>query len=433
MQTNVASGSNLALTQYSVALTAQLLRAPGNVNALTGPAPKQSDAEAAIKLQTEPGMPFVRISDLGVTANGGGDTVTVDAFDVTGGKPIMGDRNAEGRGQKLSSSSFSAKIDLATFNVDAGGKMSRQRTRHDLRRIAKAEIAAYFPRFVWQRTLVHTAGTRGSQSGASWDVPLTSDADFSEIMVNTVKAPTYNRHLVVNAGSLTRGGLQLASLATTDVWKLSVLDDLAFFLDSQETRLPPPRITGDKQAYDAPLKGILMLSPGAYNSLITDISSSTSNLRAYQAAVTDRQKYASDHPLFMGEVGIWRGVLVKKMDYSILFNAADSYQYITVANRLTETETAGTVPALGGAGAFVAERGILLGAQALARCEGASSSGVQATIIENTYNAGRNYEYLGEFMGGEMKFRFSMPNTNGDKEPTDYGVYVIDAAAPKKF
>jgi hypothetical protein len=317
MQTNVASGSNLALTQYSVALTAQLLRAPGNVNALTGPAPKQADAEAAIKLQTEPGMPFVRISDLGVSANGGGDTVTVDAFDVTGGKPIMGDRNAEGRGQKLSSSSFSAKIDLATFNVDAGGKMSRQRTRHDLRRLAKAEIAAYFPRFVWQRALVHVAGARGSQAGASWDVPLTSDADFAEIMVNTVKAPTYNRHLVVNAGSLTRGGLQLASLATTDVWKLSVLDDLAFFLDSQETRLPPPRVTGDKQAYDAPLKGILMLSPGAYNSLITDISSTTSNLRAYQSAVTDRAKYASDHPLFMGEVGIWRGVLVKKMDYSI--------------------------------------------------------------------------------------------------------------------
>jgi hypothetical protein len=104
-----------------------------------------------------------------------------------------------------------------------------------------------------------------------------------------------------------------------------------------------------------------------------------------------------------------------------------------VANRLTETETQGTVPALGGAGAFVAERGILLGAQALARCEGSSNSGVQAAIIENAYNAGRNYEYLGEFMGGEMKFRFSMPNTNGDKEPTDYGVYVIDAAAPKKF
>lgn len=426
--TNVASGSNLALTQYSVALTAQLIRAPGNLNAMTGPAPKQADAERTLKLQTDPGMPFVRIADLGSEPKG--DKVTVDAFNVTGGKPIMGDRNAEGRGKKLSSSSFECKIDLATHNVDAGGKMSRQRTRHDLRRIAKAEVAGYFPRMIWQRALTHLAGARGGQTGISWDVPVATDPDFAEIMVNTVKAPTYNRHLVVNAGSLTRGGLQVASMATTDVWKLSVLDALAFFLDATETKLPPPRMVDDKMAYDSPLKGILMLSPGSYNALITDISSSTSNLRAYQAAALERAKHSGNHPIFMGEAGIWRGILVKKIDHTISFAASSSYQYVAVANRLTETETAGTVAA-GLSTTHQMERGILLGAQALARAEGASNSGVQAAIIENTYNAGRNYEYLGEFMGGEMKFRFQFPNENGDLEYTDNGVYAIDAAALK--
>jgi N4-gp56 family major capsid protein len=427
MQTNVANGSNLALTQYSVALTAQLLRAPGTLNNLTGPAPKQADAEAIIKLQTSPDMPFVRVTDL--SSDPKGDTVTVDAFNMVGGKPIMGDRNAEGRGQALKSSSFTAKIDLATFVVDAGGKMSRQRTRHDLRRIAKAQVSAYFPRFTWQRALVHLAGARGSQTGASWDVPLSTDADFADIMVNTVKAPTYNRHLVVNAGSLTKGGLQLASAATTDKWKLSVLDALSYFLDAQETRLLPPMFPGDKVGYDSPLKGVLLMSPGSYNDLITDISSSTSNLRAYQAAATERAKLAGQHPIFAGEAGIWRGILVKKMDYSVFFNAAGSYQYVAVADKLTATETAGTIGAIGST--YQAERSILLGAQALARCEGASNSGVQAAIIENTYNAGRNFEYLGEFMGGEMKFRFSLRNEAGDQEPTDFGVYAIDAITAK--
>jgi N4-gp56 family major capsid protein len=424
--TNVASGSNLALTQYSVAVTAQIIRAPGNLNAMTGPAPKQADAEANLKLQTDPGMPFVRISDL---SNLHGDKVTVDAFNVTGGKPIMGDRNAEGRGKKLSSSSFEVKIDMATHNVDAGGKMSRQRTRHNLRSMAKAEVAGYFPRMIWQRALTHLAGARGFQTGSSWDVPVASDADFAEIMVNTVKAPTYNRHLVVNAGSLTRGGLQAASLATTDVWKLSVLDNLSFFLDATETRLPPPRMVDDKMAYDSPLKGILLLPPGAYNALITDISSTTSNLRAYQAAAMERAKNAGNHPIFMGEAGIWRGILVKKIDHTISFAGGAAFNYIAVANRLTETETAGTVAAL--SATYQMERGILLGAQALARAEGMSNSGVQAAIIENTYNAGRNFEYLGEFMGGEAKFRFQFPNENGDLEYTDNGVYAIDAAALK--
>ena len=425
--TSVPSGSNLALTQYSVALTAQLIRAPGALNAMTGPAPKQADAEATLKLQTDPGMPFVRVADLGSDPKG--DKVTVDAFNVTGGKPIMGDRNAEGRGKKLSSSSFEVKIDLATHNVDAGGKMSRQRTRHDLRRIAKAEVAGYFPRMIWQRVLTHLAGARGGQVGASWDIPVSTDPDFADIMVNTVKAPTYNRHLVVNAGSLTRGGLQAASLATTDVWKLSVLDSLAFFLDATETKLPPPRMVDDKMAYDAPLKGILLLSPGSYNALITDISSSTSNLRAYQAAALERAKHSGNHPIFMGEAGIWRGILVKKIEHTISFAGSAAFNYVAVANRLTETETAGTVGAL--SASYQMERGVLLGAQALARAEGASNSGVQAAIIENTYNAGRNYEYLGEFMGGEAKFRFQFPNENGDLEYTDNGVYAIDAAALK--
>lgn len=423
--TNIGTGSSLALKQQSVALTAQIVRAPGNLNALTGGKPDQSDAEANIKLQTDPGMPFVRITDLSTDPKG--DKVTVDAFNVTGGKPIMGDRNAEGQGKALSFSSFEMKIDLATHNVDAGGKMSRQRTRHDLRRLARSQIAAYFPRFVWQRALVHCAGARGSQVGVSWDVPLASDADFADIMVNAVKAPTYNRHLVLNGTGITRGGLQTASLATTDVWKLSQLDNLAGLLESEETKLPPPRLMGDEQAYDAPIKGVLWLSPSSYHSLITDTTSGN-NLRAFQSAVEQRQKWAPKTALFRGECGIWRGILVRKMEYSIWFNASDSFQYVAVADKLTAAETAGTVAA-GLSTTHRCERAILMGAQALARAEGASNSGVQAAIIENTYNAGRNFEYLGEFMGGEAKFRFNFPNSAGAAEPTDNGIYVIDAAA----
>ena len=429
--TSVAAGSSLALTQQSVALSAQLTRSPGNVNALTGAAPTQADAEKALKRQTSPSMPFVRITDLSTDPKG--DKVTVDAFDVVGGKPIMGDRNAEGLGKRLSSSQFSMLIDLATFNVDAGGKMSRQRTRWDLRRLAKTSALDYFRRLIWQRCLVQVAGARGHQTGMSWDIPLSTDTDFAEIMINVnsagtnVQCPTYNRHYVINGTGLTRGGLQLASLATTDKWKLSNLDNLALILESMETKLPPPRFEGDSQSYDAPLKGVLMMPPGSYNDLITDMTSGN-NLRAFQSAVEQRQKWAQDTAIFRGECGIWRGILVKKMEHTIRFNASGSYQYIAVANRLTETETTGTVPAL--SDTHHAERSVLLGGQALARAEGASNSGVPASVIENTYNAGRNYEYLCEFMGGEKKFRFAFPNDNGDSEPTDNGVMVIDAASP---
>lgn len=426
MGTNVASGSNLALTQYSTAVTAQIVRAPGNLNAMTGPAPKQSQAEAILKQQTSPDMPFVRITDLSTDPRG--DKVTVDAFNVVGGKPIMGDRNAEGMGKPLSSSSFEMKIDLATFNVDAGGKMSRQRTRHELRGIAKAAVAGYFPRLVWQRSHVHCAGTRGQQTGSSWDLPLSSDPDFAEIMINDLKAPTYNRHLVVNGTNFTQGGQQLGSIASTDRWKLALLDNLALWLENLDTKVPSPKFTGDEQATDAPLKGVLLLSPGSYNDLITDMTSGN-NLRSFLSLVEQRQKYAKDSAIFRGECGIWRGLLVKKVDHSIFHNASSNVKYVAAADRLTGNESTVAVNASLGAGNQV-ERAVLLGAQSLARAEGASNSGVQAAIIENSYNAGRNYEYLGEFMGGEAKFRLKYANQNGDPEPTE-NIVVIDAATPK--
>ncbi len=425
--TSVPNGSTLALPQHSNAVTAQIIRAPGNLNALTGPAPKTQDqAEANLKQQTEAGMPFVRITDLSVDPKG--DTVYVDAFDVTGGKPIMGDRNAEGQGKALSSSSFPVKIDLATHNVDAGGKMSRQRTRWDLRRLARAEIAAYFPRLVWQRCITHLFGMRGSQNGVSWDVPLDTDDDFAEIMINAVKAPTRNRHYVLDdTNGLVMGGELVNALATADVWKLSRLDELAWILEAMETKIPPPRIVGDEQAMDAPLKGILMMPPGSYNQLITDVTAGN-NLRAFQAAVEQRQKWAPNSAVFRGECGIWRNILVKKMEHTIYRDAGELVSYVSAANKLTATESTIAVAAFGAG--YQMERSVLMGAQCLARAEGASNSGVQAAIIENTYNAGRNYEYLGEFMGGEAKFRFKFPNAAGDKEPTD-NVLVIDAVARK--
>ena len=422
------TASQLVITQQSVALCSQLVRAPVMVNALTGPAPGVGDAAAAIKKnQTDPGMPFVRITDL--SSDPKGDRVTVDAFNVPTGEPIMGDANVSGNGVPLSSSSFTVIINMSSFNVNGGAEMVRQRTRHDLRKIARAGLYNYFPQLQGQRALVHVAGARGSAIGTSWTpVPLASSSSFNSVMINTVQAPTYNRHFVVQGTGLTRGGLQTASLASTDVWKLAVLDNLALTMEAMDTKIPPVRAVGDEQAYDSPLKGILMMSPGAYNALITDISNSTSNLRAYQAAVSERQRYAKDSAVFRGECGIWRGILVKKMDHTIKFNTGNSYQYITVANRLTETETAGTIPAL--AGTHQVERCVMLGAQALARAEGASRSGVPVEVIENFYDAGTKVEYIGRLLAGERKFRFKFPNENGDAEPTDNGVLVIDAAVP---
>src|SRR5687768_9183571 len=185
-ETNVASGSSLAVKHYSAALFANTLKGSTAIDSLVGPV-EPSAAMQKMTGQTNPGMPVVRIDNLMKSA---GDVVSLDLVDTVGGEPLMGDVNREGRGSALSFSSMEIKIDLSSKVIDAGGSMSQQRTKHQLREIALAQLSGYFPRLDAQETLVHLAGARGSQTGADWTIPLqfttgtTESPRFAEIMVN---------------------------------------------------------------------------------------------------------------------------------------------------------------------------------------------------------------------------------------------------------
>lgn len=420
-QSNIPVGSALARKHFGAALFAVTQREPTILKNLTGPAPKQADAEAKLKGQSAPDMPVVRVTDLSKTQ---GDTVSVDLFNIISGKPLVGDVNAEGKGEKLSFSSMDVSLNLFTKGVDAGGKMAQQRTVWNLRGIALANLAGYMPRLETQSTLVHLAGARGSQAGMDWVVPLGSDGDFSSIMVNTVKAPTYNRHYVVNGANLTQGGAQLGSVVSTDVLKLSHLDELRKIMDDMEVRINPVKIADDPAANDEPM-WLFLASPRVYAQLLSDTTSNGS-IRAFQQNAWNRASYGSKHPLFRGEVGMWNGILVRKMDRAIRFEKSENVKVITSANRYTATETDQAVNGSLTSG-YAVERCLLLGAQALANVYGRSkTSDYYYSFMERLYNFERNYEAAGEVMGGKAKIRFNIPNGSGQNEPTDMGVIAVD-------
>lgn len=426
--TIVQSGAAYAVKKESVALAALAIRKPTNLTRLMGSAPRQSGAEATIKQQSNPGLPGIMVRDL---EQGPGEKVTMEAVDVVGGYPIMGDQMREGKGKPMSIATMEGKIDLASFVVDGGAKMSQKRTAHRLRPLAMAQCMGYFPRLLWQRSLVHIAGARGSQNDKSWAVPLASHADFASIMINSVKAPSYNRHLVLNGADLVQGGLQLASVDTTDGWTLGHIDRISEWLDAQTFKLQSIRVPGDPAADDEPIKGLLMLDPFAWSQLLTDTTAGH-NIRTWQAQAMARADLSGPnrHPLFRGEMYLWNGILMRKMDTSIWFNPGDTVKYVAVANKLTASESDATIPAL--SGTHRVTRSLLLGAQAFAVCMGSNpSTGIEAAFKERTYDYDSKYEAMGEWMGGEFKTRFKFANDDGDLEPTDHGVVAIDAVVRK--
>ena len=420
-ETNVATGSSIAIKHYSAALFANMLKGTGAMDNLVGPV-EPTAAMEKVAGQTQPGMPIVRIDNL---MKAPGDIVSLDLVDTIGGSPLMGDVNREGMGSPLSFSSMDIRIDLSSKVVDAGGSMSQQRTKYQLREIALAQLSGYFPRLAALTTLVHLAGARGSQMGTDWTIPLQSASSFAGIMVNTVKAPTYNRHFVVNGAGLTAGGQQLGSIVSTDALKLAHLDLLRKKLDDMDQPLQSVKLIGDR-ASDSSKMWVFLATPNQYSVLLTEGS-----LRAFQQNAVNRAAYLDTrHPLFAGEVGMWNGILVVKMERAIRFLPSEATNIITAANAATATETSQTVNAALTAG-YAVERGLLLGAQALGIAYGKTKvSGMQFGWKEHWYNFQSNLEVMGEKVCGHAKIRMSIDDGTGTKVPTDFGVIAVDSAVP---
>lgn len=420
-ETNVASGSPIAVKHYSAALFANTLKGTSAVENLVGPV-EPSAAMEMVAGQTQPGMPIVRIDNL---AKDAGDVVSLDLVDTVSGEPLMGDVNREGKGDTLSFSSMEIRIDLASKVIDAGGSMSQQRTKHNLREIALAQLSGYFPRLDTQESLVHLAGARGSQSGSDWTIPLQSAPNFASIMVNPVKAPTYNRHFVVNGASLVQGGQQLGSILSSDALKLVHLDALRKRLDDMDQPLQSVKLAGDRAAQTSRM-WVFLATPNQYSVLLTEGS-----LRAFQQNAVNRSAYFDTrHPLLAGEVGMWNGILVIKNERAIRFMPGESTRIVTAGNAGTATETDQIVnPAL--TPGYAVERGLLLGAQALGVAYGKTRvSGMQFGWREHWYNFESNLEVMGERVSGKAKVRLLVNDGTGAKVPTDFGVIAVDSAVP---
>jgi len=224
-----------------------------------------------------------------------------------------------------------------------------------------------------------------------------------------------------------QGGQQLASIDATDILRLEHIDILGALIDDMEFKLQPIRLPGDQAADDSPLY-LFLVTNRQWQSILTNATAQTLQWRTFLQNAWNRASSfegGKRHPLFSGDAGVWHNILVRKMDRAIRFSPGDSVQYCTSAGQATAIETGVTVNSM--ASGYHVDRGLLLGAQALAHVYGRNQgSDTYANWMERRYNFERNLEVAGEVMGGKAKLRFSVPDSHGDKIPTDHGVIAID-------
>lgn len=422
MKTNSGYGDKGNLIKQAVGLFAAHMQRNSTISRLIGKMPAgTAGATATLRKQTTQHMPIVRCQDL---SKGQGDEVSFHLLNPVNSYPIMGSRYAEGRGVGMKLSEGRLRVDQARFPVDLGNVMTGIRSPADFRQMGRPVAQSLMDRYVDQSLLVHMAGARGYHNNIEWAIPTDAHPDFADIMVNPIKAPSKNRHFIADGSGIQPFNVVAGEidLTTTDQLKMGVIDAIRTTMEQIPLPPPPVQFEGDSLAEDSPLR-VLLVSPAQYSAFATD-----PNFRQFQAYAMARAQLAKNHPLFLGEAGLWNSVLIVKMPKPIRFYAGDTIKYS--ANYTDETESSCVVPASFGT-TFAVDRAILLGGQAVGEALASSDkSAIPFFWSEKELDHGDKVELLIGAIRGVSKIRFEVDAGDDGKQITDYGVTAIDTAVP---
>jgi len=419
-KTQMQYGDPKAMVQQAAGVFAVSQQRNTTINRLVGKMPKLEGAIATIKKQSSNHMPIVQVQDLG---KGRGDEVKFNLINPSGGYPIMGSKYAKGKGVGVKLSEDRLRVNQARFPIDMGDVMSQIRSPVDLRRVGRPLAQQKANDYLDQSILVHMGGARGFHDNIEWRVPVETHPDFAEILVNPVKAPTKNRHFMAKAGVIDQFTVNAGEvdIASTDLLKMGTVDAVRSYVDQIALPPPPVQFDGDQAATDSPIR-VMLLSPAQYSGFATDPA-----FRNFQAAAVARARLIKDHPLFLGDAGLWNGILLVKMPKPIRFYANDVIRYCAAYD--SETESQAVVPA-SFTTKFAIDRAILLGGQALGQAFAASEhSGMPFFWSEEEDDHGDKLEILIGVIQGLSKIRFAVDH--GDEvQFTDHGVTVLDTVVP---
>lgn len=401
--TTITSAQANKLMQVALFTAANRNRSFVNVLTEQQEAPKSVNPDKKGTTQTSHNAPVVRITDLQKQK---GDEVDMQIVHKLSKRPTMGDEKLAGRGENLAFADFSLKINQGRHLVDAGGKMSEQRFKHNLNKTARTLLGTYFNDVQDQSATFHLAGARGDYMADDTIVPLADHGEFGKIMINDVLPPTYDRHFY--SGDAT----SMETLDAADLFTLATVDNIALFLDEMAHPLQPIRMSKDELANEDPYF-VLYVTPRQWNDWYT--STSGKDWQAMMTRAVQRSK-GFDHPLFKGECAMWRNVLVRKYGGTpVRFNAGSK---VLVSNNdlaaSTKIITTGTT----------IDRAMLLGGQALANAYGTGDSGGFFGYNEEKVDHGNGTEVSIRWINGLKKIRFKQK----DGRVNDHGVMVVDSA-----
>ncbi len=311
-----------------------------------------------------------------------GDNISYDLCMQLKMQPIEGDNTLEGKEEDLKFYTDSVYIDQARGGVNTGGRMTRKRTIHDLRRTARVRQGEWWARLFDELIFMYLSGARGV--GSDFIFPTT----YTGFATNTLVAPD-SQHILYGDGT-SKATLTVAGIMTLTVIERAVTR--AATMGGGTSGLPaiqPIKIEGEERYV------IVMHTYQAHS--LRNNSTTGQWLDVQKALAT---AVGNKSPIFMGGMGYHRNTVLHEHRAIIRFS-----DY--------------------GAGANLpAARALFLGRQAGVVAFGSPGTGLRFDWHEESRDNGNQAVISTSSIFGTKKTAFTI-----DGASRDFGVIALDTYA----
>jgi len=313
--------------------------------------------------------------------NDAGEKISFDLSVQLKMEPVEGDDTLEGQEEDLNFYTDNVYIDQLRGGVNTGGRMTRKRTIHNLRKIARKRQSEWWGRVFDELFFMYCSGTRGINADYIF---RTSYAGFAG---NAFAAPD-SEHLMYGGSATSK-----ATIAATDKFDLGLIDKAkaeATMMGGgvQETPQIQPIMIDGEEHY------CVVMNPWQEYDVRTNAN--TGQWLDIQKAAASAE--GRNNPIFKGALGMYNDVILHSHKGVIRF---DDY----------------------GAGANVgAARALFLGRQAMVCAFGSAGSGLRFDWHEESRDNGNQAVITTSTICGIKKTQFNSK---------DFGVISLDTAAAK--
>lgn len=313
--------------------------------------------------------------------NDAGEQISYDLVMQLKMQPIEGDNTLEKKEEDLKFYTDSLYIDQLRGGVNTGGRMTRKRTIHDLRKIARVRQSEWWARVFDELCFMYLSGARGINPDYIFPTTYTGFAN------NAFVAPD-DQHILYGGAATSK-----ATIANTDVFDLKLIDRAvarADMMGGGTTGIPsiqPCEIDGEDHF-------VTVMNPWQEYAVRTNTN--TGQWLDIQKAAASAE--GRNNPIFKGALGMYNNVVLHKHKGVVRFSDYGAGSNLNAA------------------------RALFMGRQAAVMAFGSPGTGLRFDWHEETQDRGNQAVITTATIVGIKKSAFTIEGTS-----RDFGVIALDS------